>query len=163
MFHFIRQISYISTIHIIFNFSYFYFYLLLWFLFRSYWSFWIPIFDHVLFYYLILQFKISYHLYNPYSSIEKIWIKSFFKVPVVLQRCDSTQIYIVPSKRKFPIELENAIMYRALLNKYSMNSDLNTTTISHNNLIWKHAEHYNHCISTLLGCIHNKPLSFSHI
>ena len=43
MFHFISKISYVSTIHFLFNESYFPNYLLWWFLLQSYWSFWIPI------------------------------------------------------------------------------------------------------------------------
>ena len=71
------------------------------------------------------------------------------------------------------MELENSIICRVFLSISRINIALNTTSslkiiksdisfyISHQSLILKHAEHYNHCISTLLGCIHNRSLSFS--
>ena len=59
---FIRQIAYVSTINFLFNQEYLHYYLLLWFLIRSYWSFWIPIIEYVLLLYLPLWFENSFHL-----------------------------------------------------------------------------------------------------
>ena len=63
---------------------------------------------------------------------------------------------------------------RVLLSRSRINIALNTTSsyrkkenlisvfnISHHNLLLKYYERYNHCISTLLGCIHNRSLYFS--
>ena len=60
------------------------------------------------------------------------------------------------------MELENAIIWRVLLSRYMINISLNANlsykknlisvfNVSHQNTRLKHAEHYNHCISTLLG------------
>ena len=99
--------------------------------------------------------------------------KNLNSVPF-LRSCISTTIYLNTNlyrtnKSKFSIELENDIIYRVLLIRYRVNIALNKTSsyqnksdtsfyIIHHNLILKHDEHYNHCISTLLGCIHNRPL-----
>ena len=45
-----------------------------------------------------------------------------------LKSCTSTQIYIVPQKRKISIELENYILCRVLLHRSSINIALNTTS-----------------------------------
>ena len=79
--------------------------------------------------------------------------------------------YMVPLKRNFSIELENAIICRVLIRIYWIIIALDTTAnlkksdfsfyINHQHLLLKHAEYYNLFISTLPGCIHSRSLSFS--
>ena len=69
MFYFIRQISYVSTIHFPFNQSYFHYYLLLWLLLSSYRFYRISIFDQILFLFFTLTNKnlilfMQYHLFT---------------------------------------------------------------------------------------------------
>ena len=99
-----------------------------------------------------------------------------------LRSCNFTKIYFNThldssiKKEMFTIELENAIICRVFSSRSSINIALNTTSsyrkkenlisvfyISHQNFLLKHAEHYNHCISTLLGWIRNRSLSFYRI
>ena len=74
------------------------------------------------------------------------------------------------------IEPENDIIYRVLLSRCRINIAINKNSsyrkkeelisvlnIIHQNLLLRHAEHYNHCISTLLGCIQNRSLYFLRI